>query len=85
MGIRLTLADVQQELVATLTCACSEVVMKSHGETEKVRAKVVLIKGNQVFAVCKRCNAEVLLPLRKAVAQSKQPVIDCGPPLILGD
>ena len=88
MGIRLHLDTVPREPVtATLRCKCSEVIVKSQGDTEKVRAKILIIKGNRVFAVCKKCNAEVPLPLEKAapvaVEKGKPTQPDLGPPLIL--
>ena len=64
---------------AKLLCACSEVVIKSRGDDEIVRAKILIIKGNQVFAVCKGCNKEVALPLEKSVAKPEE----LGPDLYL--
>ena len=74
MGERLTLEAVSGQEV-TLRCKCDEVVIKSRGSDEVVRAKVLIIKGNQVYAVCKRCSYEVKLPLTKSV--------DLGPKLYL--
>lgn len=51
---------------ALLHCTCSEVIIKSRGPSEVVRAKVLLIKSGLVFAVCKNCNAEIELPLCKS-------------------
>ena len=83
MPVRLTLDTASQDVAATLVCACSEVVMKSRGAEEVVRAKVVIIKGNQVFAVCKRCSTEVPLPLEKAELPAAPTAVDMGPTLLL--
>lgn len=48
-----------------IRCSCSEIILKSTEEGEsKIRSKVLVIKGESVFAVCKGCNAEVELPLK---------------------
>jgi hypothetical protein len=90
MGVRLHLDAPSQDVEPTLTCKCSEVVMKSRGTDEVIRAKVLIVKGDQVFAVCKGCNTEVELPLMKAVKptrkktqESKLESADAGPILIL--
>ncbi len=64
---------------AVLSCACSEVVIKSREADEVIRAKVLIIKGNSVFAICKNCNSEVELPLQKSNPAPK----DLGPELYL--
>ncbi len=68
MGERSTLGEISKHngIGATLTCSCSEVIIKAQGGVEKIRAKVLLIKANKAYAVCKKCNAEVLLPLTKS-------------------
>lgn len=49
----------------SLACThCHEVILKSMGDAVKVRSKVLLIKNNCTFAVCKGCNSEIPLPLR---------------------
>lgn len=53
--------------------------MKSQDGVEKVRAKVLIIKANKTYAVCKKCNMEVLLPLIK----SESPATVPGPRLYL--
>lgn len=60
---------------ADVICRCSEVIMKSENGVAKIRSKIVLVKSNQTFAVCKSCGMEVELPL--------QPSPPAGPPLIL--
>jgi len=67
----------------TLSCQCSAVIMKSHeGGTEKVRAKVILVKPNGIYAVCKSCDTAVKLPfVRTDVPPEDRPMT--GPPLIL--
>ena len=72
MGIPLTLGKVRQRIGKSIVCKCSEIIMKSQGETDKIRAKILLVKGDGVFAVCKKCGDEVQVPLVKS-----------GPPLIL--
>lgn len=53
-------------LAPTLVCKCSEVIMKSSSDgMEKIRAKIIILKENQVFAVCKGCNSEVEIPLTR--------------------
>jgi len=53
--------------------------MKSREGEEIIRAKVLIIKENQVYAVCKKCNSEVELPLKKSEHRSD----DYGPELYL--
>lgn len=80
MAISFTLGDVSQEIAATLRCSCSEIIMKARPSGDRVvRAKVVIVKGNQVFAVCKGCNQEVVLPLKDATKTQS----DLGPKLYL--
>ncbi len=46
-------------------CRCGEVVVKSMSCGDaKIRAKVVIIKGNDAYAVCKNCSLEVRLPYK---------------------
>ena len=52
---------------------CAEIIMKSTDGDLKVRCRVMVIKGNEVFSICKGCNSEVKVPL----------ILDAGPPLIL--
>lgn len=40
--------------------------MKSQSGVDKIRAKVVLVRDDGVFAVCKGCGAEVKVPLQKS-------------------
>lgn len=78
MGLRLTLEGLPGSDV-NLRCKCDEVIIKSRGADEVIRAKVLIIKGNDVYAVCKRCNSEVKLPLKK----SSSAAADFGPELYL--
>lgn len=69
-----------------VTCICSEVVVKSDRGISKIRSKVVLVRQNQVFAVCKSCGMEVQIPL--APTESSSPNLElsanpAGPPLLL--
>jgi hypothetical protein len=75
----LTLDGLTEQVDATLRCTCSEVIVKSRGGDEVIRAKVVIIKEDRVFAVCKSCNTEVELPLEKSRRESS----DLGPELYL--
>jgi len=57
-----------------LTCPkCAEIIMKSSEGDLKVRCRVLVIRGDSVYSICKGCNSEVRVPL----------VLDKGPPLIL--
>ena len=57
-----------------LSCPkCSEVIMKSAGSDTKVRCRVLIIRGDDVYSICKGCNSEVRVPL----------ILDPGPPLVL--
>lgn len=48
-----------------LRCPCNELILKSlEGEDMKIRSKVLIIKGDAVFAVCKGCSSEVRVPLK---------------------
>jgi RNase P subunit RPR2 len=48
-----------------ISCSnCSEVVIKSHGADAKLRNKVLIIKGKDVYAVCKGCGHEIRVPLK---------------------
>lgn len=52
--------------------------MKSRSGEEVIRAKVLILKGDAVFAVCKGCGEEVPVPL-----QRKETQLDYGPDLYL--
>lgn len=45
-------------------CVCGEVIVKSSGIDTKVRAKIVVFKDNNAFAVCRGCDNEVKIPLQ---------------------
>lgn len=59
-----------------IVCSCDEIIMKSEGQISKIRSRIMLLRDNGVFAVCKGCGTEVQVPLSKAAFQA-------GPPLIL--
>jgi len=44
-------------------CQCGEVIVKSLNADTKIRAKIIVLKNNAAFAVCKSCNSEVKVPL----------------------
>ena len=51
--------------IPQLKCKCNEIVLKSlDGEDSKIRSKVLVIKGTEVFAICKGCSSEVRVPLK---------------------
>ena len=46
-----------------LSCqSCGSIVLKDDFKGTKVHNKVILVKGQNVFAVCKGCGAEVSIP-----------------------
>lgn len=48
-----------------LACSnCHEVVLKGMDSEIKIRAKVILVREDSAFAVCKGCDAELAIPLR---------------------
>ena len=60
---------------------CDEIIMKSEGEIKKIRSKIMILRDNNVYAVCKSCGTEVQVPL--TTAPISQPNRSVGPPLIL--
>ena len=47
-----------------LSCTqCDNIIIKSIEGELKVRAKVLVFKENQAFAICKGCNSEIPVPL----------------------
>lgn len=57
-----------------IKCSCSEIVLKSLDEESKIRSKIVVIKGDSVYAICKGCNAEVQLPLKVSEEKANPPL-----------
>ena len=51
-------------MIHELSCRCGEVIVKSNNSDTKIRAKIVLFRNNEAFAVCKGCNGEVKVPLQ---------------------
>jgi len=43
---------------------CGEVVVKDNGSEAKIRSKVLVVKGDNAFAICKSCGTEVSVPLQ---------------------
>jgi RNase P subunit RPR2 len=69
-----------------LACTnCHEVVVKSMNNEVKVRAKVILIRGNSTFAVCKGCDTELEVPLKFDLELAKSMTVEDarGPRLYL--
>lgn len=63
----------------TLFCPrCTKVVSKTTPNAEKIHGKVWLRKGENVYVVCKSCNAEIKLPFRVV-----DDTVDAGPRLYL--
>jgi RNase P subunit RPR2 len=60
-----------------IVCGCSEVIVKSHNGSVKLRSKILIFKGNDAFAVCKKCGTEVQVPV------SIDKGMESYPPLIL--
>jgi ribosomal protein S27E len=46
-----------------IVCSCSEVIVKSHNGSVKLRSKILIFKGNDAYAVCKKCGTEVAVPV----------------------
>ena len=63
-----------------IVCDCSEVIVKSQNGSVKLRSKILIFKGKDAFAVCKKCGTEVQVPvsLNKSSDQAA-----AYPPLIL--
>jgi hypothetical protein len=57
-----------------IVCRCDEIIAKSEAGVTKIRSKILLVKANGVWAVCKGCGVEVPVPLIST---------ESGPPLIL--
>jgi len=54
-----------------LFCAnCDEVIVKSSGSSTKIRSKVIIIRDDSTFAVCKGCDTELELPVTLEVKKS---------------
>lgn len=54
-----------------LHCSCGEVIVKSLAHDTKIRAKVLVIRDNVSYAVCKSCDREVQVPLQLDVDMLK--------------
>lgn len=66
--------------IPNIICECSEIIVKSHNGDVKLRSKILIFKGDQAYAVCKRCNTEVPVPVSlRRTDHTKQ----ANPPLIL--
>ena len=54
-----------------LLCAnCDEVIVKSNGSSTKIRSKVIIIRDNSTFAVCKGCGTDLELPVTLEIKQT---------------
>lgn len=47
-----------------ISCQCGEVIVKSLDSDTKIRAKIVVFRDTEAYAVCKSCNTEIKIPLR---------------------
>jgi transcription elongation factor Elf1 len=48
-----------------ITCICGDIVVKSTIDgTSKIRSKILLLKNNTAYAVCKGCGTEVKVPIK---------------------
>jgi hypothetical protein len=55
----------------TFSCKCGEHLVKSQEEgSYKLRGKILILKGNKLYTVCKSCNTEVELPLNVTMTMS---------------
>lgn len=67
-----------------LACTnCHEVVVKSMNDEVKVRAKVLLVRDDRTYAVCKGCDSELEVPLVFDMSLAKSMVNTAGPRLYL--
>lgn len=62
-----------------LVCSrCDEVIIKHIGDETKIRGKVLIVKEDGVYTVCKGCNAEIHVHLKvdnemmKSMSEKKQ-------------
>jgi len=47
-----------------VSCKCGELILKGLScENMKIRSKIIVIKEDGAFAVCKGCDTEVKVPL----------------------
>jgi len=44
-------------------CSCGEVIMKSQGDTTKIRNKTIVFRGQRAYAICKGCGKEHPIPI----------------------
>ncbi len=51
-------------MYSSLCCPCGEVVLKDNGHETKIRSKVLVVKGQNAYAVCKGCGADFAVPLK---------------------
>lgn len=60
-----------------LVCNCGEVMVKSANGTTKIRAKIIVFRGDQAYAVCKGCGKELSAPISlnkdEILSKSKSP------------
>lgn len=63
----------------SLCCtACGDIVIKGLNNETKIRSKVLILRDDQSFAVCKGCGCEVPVPLKldmdmaKSIVSSKK-------------
>lgn len=48
-----------------ITCSCGDQIIKSNLDgVTKIRARIVIFKNDQAYAICKSCNSEVKIPVR---------------------
>ena len=73
-----------------LLCACDEIIVKSEGGIAKIRSRIMIVRHDKVYAVCKSCGVEVAVPLQPVQQKdhlvlpvSDAPALPAGPPLIL--
>lgn len=58
-----------------ITCSCGDQIVKSNLDgVTKVRSKVMIIKDDSIFAVCKSCNLEVKIPVKVQLDLASPPL-----------
>lgn len=50
---------------------CPEVMVKSQGDVTKIRPKILIIKEDGTYGVCKGCSSEVKLPMTITLEKEK--------------
>jgi RNase P subunit RPR2 len=66
-------------VLPSLKCPnCPELVIKSQHDQSKIRAKIIVVRDDIVYGVCKGCNSEIRLPLGIDVVKYPNPPLFVG-------